>query len=96
VTARTLRLFFLPAVPLMSGCLGIYSHPKPSILPPYIQKIAIRPFANHTQPARVTYETNQGRQTGSLRRRRGPEHRPEDRGSEPERQQEQVGPAEPA
>jgi len=24
----------------------------------------VSPFANHTQPARVTYETNQGRQTG--------------------------------
>jgi hypothetical protein len=24
-------------------------HQKPSILPPYIQKIAVRPFANHTQ-----------------------------------------------
>ena len=24
----------------------------------------VSPFGNHTQPARVTYETNQGRQTG--------------------------------
>ena len=43
------RLRFLPAAFLLGGCLGIYEHQKPSVLPPYIQKIAIRPFANHTQ-----------------------------------------------
>jgi hypothetical protein len=39
----------LPATLFFTGCLASYSHRKPSILPPYIQKIAIRPFANHTQ-----------------------------------------------
>lgn len=43
------RLLLLPAALLMGGCLGFYQHQKPSVLPPYIQKIAIRPFANHTQ-----------------------------------------------
>jgi len=38
-----------PVAFLWSGCLGFHTHQKPSILPPYIQKIAVRPFANHTQ-----------------------------------------------
>src|ERR1039458_5808549 len=49
MTPRLRRLSFLPATLFLSGCLGIYTHQKPSVLPPYIQKIAIRPFANHTQ-----------------------------------------------
>ena len=33
----------------MSGCLSSLFRQKPSILPPYIHKIAVRPFTNHTQ-----------------------------------------------
>lgn len=34
---------------LLAGCAKYYYNPSPQILPQYIQKIAIRPFANHTQ-----------------------------------------------
>jgi hypothetical protein len=47
--ARHLPLILVPAAVLLNGCLGFHTHQKPSILPPYIQKIAVRPFANHTQ-----------------------------------------------
>jgi hypothetical protein len=33
----------------LGGCFAFHTHQKPSVLPPYIQKIAVRPFANHTQ-----------------------------------------------
>ena len=42
-------VIILPAIVLLSGCMAFHSHPKPSILPPYIHKIAVRPFSNHTQ-----------------------------------------------
>ena len=34
---------------LLVGCSKYYYNPAPQVLPSYIQKIAIRPFANHTQ-----------------------------------------------
>ena len=34
---------------MLNGCIASFFHRKPSILPPYIRKIAIRPFSNHTQ-----------------------------------------------
>jgi hypothetical protein len=34
---------------LLAGCQKYYYNPAPQILPQYIRKIAIRPFANHTQ-----------------------------------------------
>jgi hypothetical protein len=34
---------------LIAGCSKYYYNPAPQILPQYISKIAIRPFANHTQ-----------------------------------------------
>ena len=49
IRTRHFLVVLFPAALLMSGCLAFHSHPKPSILPPYIQKIAVRPFANHTQ-----------------------------------------------
>ena len=44
-----LWLIFLPTALFLSGCLSSLFRQKPSILPPYIHKIAVRPFANHTQ-----------------------------------------------
>src|SRR4051812_15529175 len=47
---RLTSLVILPSVLLMSGCAGLFHREqKPSILPPYIHKLAVRPFANHTQ-----------------------------------------------
>ena len=46
---RPLQGVFISAAILLSGCVGFHGHPKPSILPPYIHKIAVRPFSNHTQ-----------------------------------------------
>jgi len=40
---------FIPALLSINGCLSSFFRRKPSILPPYIHKIAVRPFANHTQ-----------------------------------------------
>jgi len=38
------------AFPLFAGCHGYFkSKPRPSVLPDYIHKIAVRPFSNHTQ-----------------------------------------------
>ena len=47
--SRTQRLILVPTALLLGGCAAFSSHQKPSILPPYIQKLAVRPFANHTQ-----------------------------------------------
>jgi len=33
----------------MAGCSKYYYNPAPQVLPQYIRKIAVRPFANHTQ-----------------------------------------------
>ena len=33
----------------LTGCAKYYYNPAPQVLPQYIRKIAIRPFANHTQ-----------------------------------------------
>jgi hypothetical protein len=46
---RTPQVILFSALFLLSSCIGFHSHPKPSILPPYIHKIAVRPFSNHTQ-----------------------------------------------
>jgi outer membrane lipopolysaccharide assembly protein LptE/RlpB len=46
---RTQRIILLSAALLLNGCVGFHRHQKPSILPPYIHKIAVRPFSNHTQ-----------------------------------------------
>jgi len=34
---------------IVTGCAKYYYNPAPQILPQYIRKIAVRPFANHTQ-----------------------------------------------
>jgi len=34
---------------VLSGCAGSVYEPAPSILPPHIRKINVRPFANKTQ-----------------------------------------------
>ena len=49
IRTKHLLLIFFPVLFFLSGCFAFHSHQKPSILPPYIQKIAVRPFANHTQ-----------------------------------------------
>ena len=49
IRMRHLLIILFPAALLLNGCFAFHTHPKPSILPPYIQKIAVRPFANHTQ-----------------------------------------------
>jgi hypothetical protein len=36
-------------VALFTGCSKYYYNPAPQVLPQYISKIAVRPFANHTQ-----------------------------------------------
>ncbi len=40
---------FLVFVLIMPGCSKYYYNPAPQVLPQYIRKIAVRPFANHTQ-----------------------------------------------
>jgi hypothetical protein len=37
----------------LTGCAKYYYNPAPQILPQYIKKIAIRPFANHTSQFRI-------------------------------------------
>jgi hypothetical protein len=37
----------------IAGCAKYYYNPAPQILPQYIHKMAIRPFANHTQQFRI-------------------------------------------
>lgn len=37
------------AIAALSGCSKYYYNPAPQVLPAYIRKIAVRPFANHTQ-----------------------------------------------
>jgi hypothetical protein len=42
-------LSFFGALALLAGCSKYYYNPAPQVLPQYIRKLAVRPFANHTQ-----------------------------------------------
>src|SRR5689334_26363 len=42
-------LAFIVSLLTLSGCSKYYYNPAPQVLPSYIQKIAVRAFANHTQ-----------------------------------------------
>src|ERR1700761_6449390 len=46
---RLFKSVFIGLAVIMSGCSKYYYNPAPQILPQYIRKIAVRPFANHTQ-----------------------------------------------
>jgi hypothetical protein len=47
MTSRQLPV--LLALAFFTGCSKYYYNPAPQVLPQYIRKLAIRPFANHTQ-----------------------------------------------
>src|SRR5580765_4719724 len=51
-------LFQIGMATALSGCSKYYYNPSPQVLPQYVQKIAIRPFTNHTSrpdlPDRLT------------------------------------------
>jgi hypothetical protein len=49
MTCISRNLSLLTAALILTGCAALHSKSKPSVLPPYIQKIAVRPFSNHTQ-----------------------------------------------
>src|SRR6266700_1749140 len=42
-------LWFLIFGLMLTGCQKYYYNPAPQVLPNYIQRLAVRPFANHTQ-----------------------------------------------
>lgn len=46
---RSKHLAFLGLTFALAGCSKYYYNPAPQVLPSYIQKVAIRAFANHTQ-----------------------------------------------
>ncbi|MFA5974835.1 MAG: LptE family protein [Elusimicrobiota bacterium] len=46
---RLRELGLLTLMVVLGGCSKYYYNPAPQVLPSYIQKIAIRTFANHTQ-----------------------------------------------
>jgi hypothetical protein len=45
---KTATLLALPLLAL-TACQKYYYNPAPQVLPSYIQKVSVRPFANHTQ-----------------------------------------------
>src|SRR5256885_15857293 len=49
--SRFKRLWFpaFAGMTVLLGCQKYYYNPAPQVLPAHIQKLAIRPFANHTQ-----------------------------------------------
>jgi hypothetical protein len=43
------RTFSILSLAFMAGCSKYYYNPAPQVIPQYIRKLAVRPFANHTQ-----------------------------------------------
>jgi hypothetical protein len=41
--------YLLTPLLLLTACQKYYYNPAPQVLPSYVQKLAVRPFANHTQ-----------------------------------------------
>src|SRR5690242_7357633 len=50
---RTLRFIAFAFLMAATGCSKYYYNPSSQILPQHIRKLAIRPFANHTQQFRI-------------------------------------------